>query len=63
MSLLALVSGMPKALRDRSGLIVLQAWFDDSGKEGIAQSPVYLLAGYSARVKVWLLSPMNGTTS
>jgi Protein of unknown function (DUF3800) len=32
---------------------VFQAWFDDSGKEGVSQSPVYLLAGYSARVDVW----------
>lgn len=32
---------------------MLQAWFDDSGKEGLPQSPVYLLAGYSARVQVW----------
>jgi hypothetical protein len=32
---------------------VFQAWFDDSGKEGIAQSPVYLLAGYSTRIRVW----------
>jgi hypothetical protein len=44
---------MPRAMRERTRLIVLQAWFDDSGKEGIAQSPVYLLAGYFARVKVW----------
>ncbi len=32
---------------------MFQAWFDDSGKEGIKGSPVYLLAGYSARVRVW----------
>jgi Protein of unknown function (DUF3800) len=32
---------------------VFQAWFDDSGKEGANQSPVYLLAGYSARTRVW----------
>jgi hypothetical protein len=32
---------------------VFRAWFDDSGKEGITQSPVYLLAGYSARLDVW----------
>jgi hypothetical protein len=32
---------------------VFQAWFDDSGKEGIKGSPVYLLAGYSARVRTW----------
>lgn len=44
---------MPKELRDKARLIVLQAWFDDSGKEGKAQSPVYLLAGYSAPVSVW----------
>jgi hypothetical protein len=47
------VSGMSPKLRETAKLIVLQAWFDDSGKEGIAQSPVYLLAGYSARVKIW----------
>jgi hypothetical protein len=32
---------------------VFQAWFVDSGKEGIAGSPVYLLAGYSARIPTW----------
>lgn len=40
-------------MRDKARLVVFQAWFDDSGKEGIAQSPVYLLAGYSARIDVW----------
>jgi hypothetical protein len=53
MEIRSLVSGMPHAEREKARLAVFQAWFDDSGKEGKAQSPVYLLAGYSARVKVW----------
>lgn len=32
---------------------MFQAWFDDSGKEGKAQSPVYVLAGFSADKSVW----------
>jgi hypothetical protein len=35
---------------------VLQAWFDESGKEGWPRegtSPVFLLAGYVAPVRVW----------
>ena len=32
---------------------MFQGWFDDSGKEGAPQSPVYVLAGYSARAAVW----------
>src|SRR5260370_14577913 len=53
MEIRSLVSGMPRDARERARLVVFQAWFDDSGKEGIAQSPVYLLAGYSARIEVW----------
>ncbi|MGD0291480.1 MAG: DUF3800 domain-containing protein [Candidatus Binataceae bacterium] len=30
---------------------MFQAWFDDGGKDDV--SPIYLLAGYSARVQVW----------
>jgi hypothetical protein len=53
---LSRVSGMPKHLRDKANLIVLQGWFDDSGKEGWPlpkTSPAYLLAGYVAPVRVW----------
>jgi len=46
----ALFSGLPKALRDNGHLIVLQAWFDESGK---GQEPVYLLAGYIGRKAMW----------
>jgi len=44
---------MPRAERERARLTVFRAFFDDSGKEGIAQSPVYLLAGFSAHLEVW----------
>jgi hypothetical protein len=46
----ALFSGLPQILRDRAGLMVLQAWFDESGK---GQEPVYLLAGYVGDVEMW----------
>jgi hypothetical protein len=49
----SLFSGMPRDLRERARLIVFQAWIDDSGKEGKAQSPVYVLAGFSAPKGVW----------
>lgn len=32
---------------------MFQAWIDDSGKDGKAQSPVYVLAGFSARQDTW----------
>jgi hypothetical protein len=54
--ILACVSGMPRKLRNKARLVVLQGWFDDSGKEGWPRpktSPVYLLAGYIAPVRVW----------
>jgi hypothetical protein len=44
---------MQQAARERVILVPFQAWFDDSGKEGIQGSPVYLLAGFSARVPIW----------
>jgi hypothetical protein len=47
----AIFSGLPKALRDHGRLMVLQAWFDESGKDG--QTPVYLLAGYVADKETW----------
>jgi hypothetical protein len=53
---LAYVSGMPKRLRDRASVAVIQGWFDESGKEGWpikGTSPVFLLAGYVAPVRVW----------
>lgn len=43
---------MPRELRKRARLAVFQAWIDDSGKDA-PQSPVYVLAGYSARKAVW----------
>lgn len=46
----ALFSGLPKALRDKGILMVLQGWFDDSGK---GQPPVYLLAGYVSEKETW----------
>jgi hypothetical protein len=46
----ALFSGLPKALRDEGLLMVLQAWFDESGK---GQEPVYLLAGYVGKKTMW----------
>lgn len=49
----SLVSGLSPAAREKARLVVFQAWFDESGKEGQAQSPVYVLAGYSAPVEVW----------
>lgn len=49
----SLFSGMPRELRERARLVVLQAWIDDSGKEGKAQSPVYVLAGFSAQKDIW----------
>jgi hypothetical protein len=50
MHIRALVSGMPRAAREAARLIVLQAWFDESGK---GQPPVYLLAGYLADIETW----------
>jgi hypothetical protein len=47
---------MPKKLRDKARLAVLQGWFDESGKEGWPRkgtSPVFLLAGYVAPVRIW----------
>jgi hypothetical protein len=58
-AILACVSGMPRQLRDKANLLVLQGlqgWFDESGKEGWPAkktSPVFLLAGYVAPVRVW----------
>ena len=46
----SLFSGLPKKLRDHGKLMVLQGWFDESGK---GQEPVYLLAGYVAKKNVW----------
>jgi hypothetical protein len=47
----ALFSGLPKVLRDEGIVMVLQAWFDESGKDG--QTPVYLLAGYVGKKTMW----------
>jgi hypothetical protein len=44
---------MPREMRERARLVVFQAWFDDSGADGKAQSPVYVLAGFSARRGIW----------
>jgi hypothetical protein len=49
---------MPKHLRDKARLMAMsmQGWFDESGKEGWPRektSPVFLLAGYVATVRVW----------
>ena len=52
MEIKSLVSGLPRAERERARIVAFQAWFDDSGK-GAANSPVYCLAGYSARIEVW----------
>jgi hypothetical protein len=49
----SLFSGMPREVRERARLAVFQAWIDDSGKEGKTQSPVYVLAGFSAPKGVW----------
>jgi hypothetical protein len=49
----SLFSEMPRNLRENARLIVFQAWIDDSGKDGKAQSPVYVLAGFSAPKGVW----------
>ena len=46
----ALFSGLSKALRDKGVLMILQAWFDESGK---GQEPVYLLAGYVGKKTMW----------
>ena len=46
-----LVSGLPSPKRKERQFLVLQIWFDDSGKDGIA--PVFVLAGYLAPVKEW----------
>ncbi len=46
----ALFSGLPKRLREHGVLMVLQAWFDDSGK---GQEPIYLLAGYVGKKTMW----------
>jgi len=48
----SLFSGMPREQRERARLIVFRAWFDDSGKDA-PQSPVYVLAGFSAHINVW----------
>lgn len=47
-SVSALFSGLSPRLK--GALMVLQAWFDESGK---GQEGVYLLAGYSASESVW----------
>lgn len=44
-----LVSGLPSQDRSRC-FAVLQFWLDDSGK---GQPPVFVLAGYVARVEQW----------
>jgi hypothetical protein len=46
----AFFSGLPRALRQRGRIAVLQAWFDESGK---GQEPVYLLAGYVGDKSMW----------
>src|SRR5260370_21134719 len=57
-NILAFVSGMPRRLRDGANLVAVsvQGWFDESGKEGWPRegtSPVFLLAGYVAPVRIW----------
>ncbi len=42
---------MPKKERDRTNLAVMQAWFDDTGKDGTRA--VFVLAGLVAPVKNW----------
>jgi Protein of unknown function (DUF3800) len=51
MEMLALVSGLPKHLRDRTSVVMMQAYFDDTGKSG--HDPFFILAGFKARAKNW----------
>jgi hypothetical protein len=51
MSLLALVSGLPRAVRKKVSLLVLQSWIDDTGKD--ARASMFTLAGFIARIKIW----------
>lgn len=48
----ALVLELPRVLREKAQLIVLQAWFDESGKSR-NEGPVYLLAGYVGDAEMW----------
>jgi hypothetical protein len=45
-----LVSGLPAADREHRWFLMLQVWVDDSGR---GQDPVFVLAGYIARVRNW----------
>src|SRR5690349_3270968 len=47
----ALVSGLPAGQREHQALMVLQAYFDDSGSS--AGEPVYVLAGCLAGAERW----------
>lgn len=46
-----LVSGLPSATLKRRPLVMLQAYFDDSGSEG--RGPVFLVSGYVATAENW----------
>ncbi len=52
MEIRSLLSGNPREQRERARLLVFRAWFDDSGKDA-PQSPVYILAGFSAHIDIW----------
>jgi hypothetical protein len=47
----ALVSGLPSPRRDSKLLLMLQAYLDDSGSDGLG--PVFLLCGYVTTAKAW----------
>lgn len=48
----ALICGLPKAARERAFLVMLVAYFDDSGSQ--KQGPVMVVAGWVARVTPWI---------
>jgi len=47
----ALFPGLPRNLRERVRLAVLQSWIDDTGKSG--NDATFTLAGFVGRIKTW----------